>query len=104
MAEGLHLVEAERTNVDFPARDTEVSHQVVGVRSRPRGGAEAGHRQRMEQRARLLQGVERLAGDEQSERRIESARDTEGEARRIDMLDPLRQARDLSVKDFLAAL
>ena len=53
--------------------------------------------------ARHIEQIERLAGDQQGQRRIEAAGDADGHGRLADVLQPLGQAGDLRLEDFLAA-
>ena len=68
MAEGAHLFQAERANVDLASRHAEVPHQRRGVAARPAGGAEAGHRERLDDasaatpsRSNVLQATSRAS-------------------------------------------
>ena len=59
---------------------------------------------RLDAVARHAERVERLAGDQQGQRRVEPAGDADGDGRLADVFEPLGEAGDLGVEDLLAAL
>src|SRR5262245_34537363 len=79
-------------------------HEGLSIFERTLGGAEAGHSDRLEPAARRLQEIERVAGHQECQRRVEAAGDAKSQRRNADVLDALGQAGHLSVEDLLAAL
>ena len=73
--------------------------------ARPAGGAEAGHRQRLDLSPRHAERVERLARDEQRQRRVEPAGDADRRPAACRCASSrFASAGDLGVEDLLAAL
>src|SRR5439155_22364284 len=82
----------------------EVFHQGLSVAERASGRAEAGQGERVNLLPRHLEQIDRLARDQQRQRRIEPAGNADRHALAVDMLEPPGQAGDLRMKAILAAL
>ena len=91
-------------NADFTLLDLQQRHQLQGVLVGAVGGSEARHRDADNAVAVEAEFVERPDGDQQGQRRVESAADADDGTAASDMVQPLGQSQCLYVQDLFARL